>query len=37
MSEAVNGNDEGLVEVRSKFGCTNVGAELSAGLETSRR
>ena len=33
----VSGNDEGLVEVRSKFGCTNVRAELSAGLETLRR
>ncbi len=39
MDEAakVSGNDEGLVEVRSKFGCTNVRAELSAGLETLRR
>ena len=39
MDEAVKGggNDEGLVEVRSKFGCTNVRTELSAGLETLRR
>ena len=39
MDEAVkgSGNDEGLVEVRSKFGCTNVRTELSAGLETLRR
>jgi len=38
MGEAVNvsGNDEGLAEVRSKFGCANVRTELSAGLETSR-
>ncbi len=37
--EAVNvsGNDEGLAEVRSKFGCTNARTELSAALETSRR
>ncbi len=39
MGEAVNvsGNDEGLAEVRSKFGCTNARTELSAALETSRR
>ena len=43
MGEAVevSGNDEGLVEVRSKFGCThmrtaNIRTELSARLETSR-
>ncbi|HEX9199206.1 MAG TPA: hypothetical protein VF865_06580 [Acidobacteriaceae bacterium] len=38
MGEAVrvSGNDEGLAEVRSKFGCTNMRTELSAGLETSR-
>jgi len=33
----VSSNDEGLTEVRSNFGCTNVRTELSAGLETSRR
>ncbi len=39
MGEAVrvSGNDEGLAEVRSKFGCTNMRTELSAGLETSVR
>ena len=39
MGEAVkvSGNDEGMTEVRSKFGCTNIQTELSAGLETSRR
>jgi len=39
MGEAVkvSGNDEGMAEVRSKFGCTNMQTELSAGLETSRR
>ncbi len=38
MGEAVkvSGNDEGLAEVRSKFGCTHTRTELSAGLETSR-
>ena len=38
MGEAVkvSGNDEGLAEVRSKFGCTNARAELSDGFETSR-
>ncbi len=37
MGEAVrvSDNDEGLAEVRSKFGCTNMRTELSAGLETS--
>ncbi len=39
MDEAVkvSSNDEGLAEVRSKFGCTNIQTELSAGLETSLR
>jgi len=38
MDQALNvsSNDEGLAEVRSKFGCTNAQTELSAGLETSR-
>ena len=38
MGEAVkvSRNDEGMAEVRSKFGCTNAPAELSAGLEISR-
>jgi len=38
MGEAVkvSGNDEGLAEVRARFGCTNTRTELSAGLETSR-
>src|SRR6266568_1370874 len=35
MGEAVNvdSNDEGLAEVRSKFGCTSMRTELSAGPE----
>jgi len=33
----VSGDDEGLAEVRSNFGCTNVRTELSAGLENPRR
>jgi hypothetical protein len=34
---ASNGSeDDGMVEVRSKFGCANIRPELSAGLETSR-
>lgn len=37
LEETANvGNDEGLAEVRSKFGCTNIRPELSAGLEASR-
>ena len=38
MDQALNvsSNDEGLAEVRSKFGCTNAQTELSARLETSR-
>jgi hypothetical protein len=31
----VSGNDEGLAEARSKFGCASIRPELSAGLETS--
>jgi len=32
----VSGNDEGLAEVRSKFGCASIRPELSAGFETPR-
>jgi hypothetical protein len=35
--DAAASNDEGLAEVRSNFGCTNVRTEVSARLEISRQ